>query len=110
MKIGYDYGIKNVGHLAIRILRIEKMIPFWGAELTSEINPLEVNRHHRIPFEEKNNFIGKEALLNRKKVGIGRRLVQIQLQNFDMENDSWPWGGEAIYRNGDSNLIMYSLL
>ena len=32
----------NVGHLAMRFLRIEKFIPFWGEELTSETTPFEV--------------------------------------------------------------------
>ena len=44
MKIGRDYGIKNVGHLAMRWLRIEKFIPFWGDELNGDITPHEVNR------------------------------------------------------------------
>ena len=42
MTVGQDYGIRNCGHLAMRFLRIEKMIPFWGEELTSETTPNEV--------------------------------------------------------------------
>ena len=41
-QVGKTYGIMNVGHLAMRFLRIEKFIPFWGEELTSETTPFEV--------------------------------------------------------------------
>ena len=30
MRIGVNYGIRNVGLLAMRVLRIERFIPFWG--------------------------------------------------------------------------------
>ena len=42
----------------MRFLRIEKMIPFWGEELTSETTPNEVNRAFKVKFD-KNHFIGK---------------------------------------------------
>ncbi len=57
-QVGQDYGIRNVGHLAMRFLRIEKMIPFWGEELTSETTPNEVNRAFKVKFDKK-HFIGK---------------------------------------------------
>ena len=44
MTVGEDFGIKNVGHLALRCLRIEKFIPFWGEELTGETTPHEVRK------------------------------------------------------------------
>ena len=48
-----DYGIKNVGHLALRCLRIEKFIPFWGEELTGDTSPTEVNRAYKVKFDKK---------------------------------------------------------
>ena len=53
-----DYGIKNVGHFALRCLRIEKFIPFWGEEITGNTTPNEVNRAYKVKFD-KQNFIGK---------------------------------------------------
>ena len=43
MRIGANYGIRNVGLLAMRFLRIERFIPFWGDELNADSNPFEVN-------------------------------------------------------------------
>ena len=56
-----DYGIKNVGHFALRCLRIEKFIPFWGEEITGDTTPNEVNRAYKVKFD-KQYFIGKHQL------------------------------------------------
>ena len=45
-------------------------------------------------------FIGKQALLKQMKEGVRRRFVQLLVDEHDMEKDTWPQGGEAIYRNG----------
>ena len=29
-----------------------------------------------------------------------KRFVHFQLENYDVNLDLWPWGGEPIYRNG----------
>ena len=98
MSVGRDYGIRNVGQLAMRFLRIEKFIPFWAEELTSETTPLEVNRSYKVKFD-KESFIGKDNLQKQKEEGLFKRLVQFQLVDFDKDNDIWPWGGESVYRN-----------
>jgi len=100
MKVGRDYGIRNVGQLAMRFLRIEKFIPFWAEELTSATTPNEVNRTFKVKFD-KESFIGKDALLKQKNEGVFKRLVQFHFEDFDKDADIWPWGGEAIYRDGE---------
>merc|ERR1719427_146203 len=100
MKVGRDYGIRNVGHMAMRFLRIEKFIPFWAEELTSVTTPNEVNRTYKVKFD-KEYFIGKDALLKQKEEGVFKRLVQFHLEDFDKDEDIWPWGGEAVYRDGE---------
>ena len=57
MRYNLDYGIKNVGHFALRCLRIEKFIPFWGEEITGDTTPNEVNRAYKVKFD-KQYFIG----------------------------------------------------
>merc|ERR1719309_1324338 len=99
MKVGRDYGIRNVGHLAMRFLRIEKFIPFWGDELNGDITPHEVNRTFKVNFD-KERFIGKDALVKQKGAGVFKRLVQFHLDDFDHHKDVWPWAGESVYRNG----------
>lgn len=75
------------------------MSPFWGEELTAETTPLEVNRSFKVSLEK--DFIGKDALVEQKLKGVTKRLVHLYLHNFDHDVENWPWGGEAIFRNGE---------
>ncbi|KAJ8303481.1 hypothetical protein KUTeg_019877 [Tegillarca granosa] len=99
MKAGKDYGISNAGYYALRMLRIEKFFAFWGQDLTTDTTPLECGREFRVKFD-KGDFIGREALLKEKEEGINQRFVQFFLNDFDVDADVWPWGGEPVYRNG----------
>ncbi|MCL4117228.1 UNVERIFIED_CONTAM: hypothetical protein GTU68_045103, partial [Idotea baltica] len=98
MKVGHDYGVKNVGMMTLRSLRVEKFIPFWAEEIDSFTTPYEVGRGYRVKLD-KDYFLGKFALMQEAKKGSKRRLVHFQLEDdFDAEGDLWPWGGEPIYR------------
>lgn len=99
MKIGHDYGIRNVGMLTMRTLRVEKFIPFWAEELDSTTTPYEVGRGYKVKLN-KEYFIGKFALMRQSTQGVKKRLVHFVLEDtFDADVDIWPWGGEPIYRN-----------
>ncbi|XP_076057029.1 pyruvate dehydrogenase phosphatase regulatory subunit, mitochondrial-like isoform X2 [Oratosquilla oratoria] len=101
MKMGHDYGIRNVGMITMRFLRVEKFIPFWAEELDSNTTPFEVGRGYKVKLN-KDYFIGKAALMKQYNTGIQRRLVHFTLDDaFDFETDIWPWGGEPIYRNNE---------
>ena len=100
MRVGANYGIRNVGLLAMRFLRIERFIPFWGDELNADSNPFETGRGGKVMLH-KNDFIGREAILRIKDQGVVKRLAQFHLLNFDKDKDLWPGGGEALYRNGE---------
>ena len=95
MSIGYDYGIKNVGHLAMRHHRIEKFIPFWGEELTAETTPLETGKMSKVKMD-KPSFIGKKALKEQMGRGITQKLVQFQCTSFQVEKDMYPWRGKNV--------------
>lgn len=49
---------------------------------------------------QKGGFIGYAALVAQRQHGIKKKLVQFLLENHDLEEDVWPWGGEPILRNG----------
>lgn len=51
-------------------------------------------------YFKKPNFIGKDELLKLKNKGISRQLVQFKVRNFDSDTNTWPIGGEPVYRNG----------
>ena len=50
MKIGQNYGISNVGNLAVKQLRVEKFFAFWGLDLTTHTTPMECGRDFRVKF------------------------------------------------------------
>ncbi|KAK6174464.1 hypothetical protein SNE40_017735 [Patella caerulea] len=99
MNAGKDYGIRNAGYYAIRHLRIEKSFAYWGLDLDAHTTPLECGREFRVKFDGK-DFIGKDALIKQRKEGVSQKFVQFMLENFDVDNDVWPWGEEPIFRNG----------
>ncbi len=38
--------------------------------------------------------------MEQKELGIKKKFVQFLLDDFDVNSDLWPWGGEPVYRNG----------
>ncbi|KAG8225026.1 hypothetical protein J437_LFUL000003 [Ladona fulva] len=100
MKVGTDYGARDVGYFTLRFLRIEKFIPFWAEELDCVTTPYEVGRGYKVKLDKEEYFIGKYALQKQKETGVRRRLMLFALDEFDADNEVWPWGGEPIYRNG----------
>ncbi|ETN67554.1 nad dehydrogenase [Anopheles darlingi] len=106
MTVGRDYGVRDVGTLTQRFLRIDRFIPFWGDELTSMTTPFEAGVFYSVRLDisqlkKKENFIGRQALEAQKRDGIQKRLVLFHVEDIDIEKDVWPWGGEPLYRNGE---------
>ena len=76
-------------------LRVEKAYRAWGHELSPDNTPFEAGLSFAIDFD-KGDFIGRDALLERKKEALKRRVVMFVLE------DAEPilWGGELILRDG----------
>lgn len=51
MKVGKDYGIRDVGYYVFRELRIEKFYVYWGLDLIIYMIFLESGREFRVNFE-----------------------------------------------------------
>ena len=58
----------------------------------------ECGREFRVKLENK-DFIGKMALMQLREQRLKRRFCQLLLEDHDLYQDPWPWGGEPIYRN-----------
>ncbi|KAL4119079.1 hypothetical protein QTP88_011944 [Uroleucon formosanum] len=99
ISVGFDYGIRDVGSLTQRFMRIEKFIPFWAEDLTRDTTPFEAGCNHVVKLD-KEYFIGKFALQRQKDQGITKKLVMFILDDLDPDKDIWSWGLEPIYRNG----------
>nr|XP_006820414.1 PREDICTED: pyruvate dehydrogenase phosphatase regulatory subunit, mitochondrial-like [Saccoglossus kowalevskii] len=108
MDVGKDFGIRNVGYYALRYLRIEKFFAFMGQDFNSTHTPFEIGREFKVDFKA-SNFIGKTELSKKKNEGVKRRLAMFLLDDHDRDKDLWPWGGEAIYRNGQMTGLTTSI-
>ncbi|RDY23775.1 aminomethyl-transferring glycine dehydrogenase subunit GcvPA [Romboutsia maritimum] len=70
--------IKPIGLGARDTLRFEASLPLYGNEISDKISPLEGGISCFVKLE-KENFIGKEALLKQKEDGIKRKLVGFEM-------------------------------
>jgi len=89
-------GLVPVGLGARDTLRFEACLPLYGHELTSKVTPLEAGLEYFVAWQ-KDDFIGKTALLKQKEVGIFRKLV-----GFTMIERGIPRAGYPLIKNGES--------
>ena len=51
MEVGKDYGVRDVGVLTQRFMRIERFIPFWAEELTPFVTPYEAGSGYSVKLD-----------------------------------------------------------
>ncbi|OEU81895.1 MAG: hypothetical protein BA873_02285 [Desulfobulbaceae bacterium C00003063] len=94
MDAGKDFDITPIGYKALDGLRIEKGFLYWSGDISPEDNPLEAGLGFCVDFN-KDNFIGKEALLRIKSDGLKTKLCGLTL-----DGGHCLFGGESLYNNG----------
>ena len=92
---GERFGLALVGLHAVDSLRLEKGYRHWGSDITPYDTPLEAGLSFAVGFN-KDDFIGKEALLKQKETGLKRKLVIFTLD----DPEPLIYHDEPIYRNG----------
>jgi len=78
LNIGIEDGIKPAGLGSRDTLRFEACLPLYGNELSQDITPLEAGLGFFVKLQ-KQNFIGKDALLKQKQEGLKRKLVGFEM-------------------------------
>ncbi len=73
-----DAGALPCGLGARDVLRLEARLPLYGHELSDSITPLEAGLSMFVKLE-KDDFVGKEALIKQKEAGIPRRLYGLEM-------------------------------
>jgi len=98
---GGPFGLRHIGMHAMNSLRIEKAYRHWGHDITDEDTPLEAGLGFAVALKKTNSFIGQESLIEQKKTGVKKRLVQFAL------SDSEPllYHNEPIWR--DDEIVGY---
>lgn len=90
MKAGRPFNIGLCGPSSIR--RMEACLLSYGADITLETNPYEVNLGWLVDLDQPANFIGKQSLTRIHGEGVTRRLVGVELDGEPLPtpNES-PW-------------------
>ncbi len=92
---GKKIGLRLVGMQAVNSLRLETGYRHWESDITPDDTPYEAGLGFGVKLD-KDDFIGKTALLKQKEEGIKRKLVMFTLQDPNI----MLYGSEPIYRDG----------
>lgn len=69
-------------------LRLEAKLPLYGHEINKDITPLEANLHHFVDLE-KDDFIGKDAMVFQREQGIPRTLRGIKMLDKGVPRENY---------------------
>ena len=75
---GRQHGLVAAGYRAIDTLRLEKGYRYWSGEITPDYTPYEAGLGFAVRLN-KENFIGREALLKQKSEGLKQKLCCLTL-------------------------------
>ncbi len=96
VQAGGEFGLMHAGYHALESLRLEKAYRSWGHDICNVDTPLEAGLRFAVAFDKGVDFIGKDALLRQREVGLKKRMAVFVLE------DPGPLlhGDEPIYRDG----------
>jgi len=97
MTAGKPFGIRPIGLGARDTLRLEMGFRLYGNDIDHTTNPLEAGLGW-ITKLDKGDFVGRDALLDIKRRGIGRKLVGFVIE----EQKAFPRHGFEIRINGST--------
>lgn len=95
LEAGEERGIKPCGLGARDTLRLEAGMCLYGNDINEDTTPLEANLTFVVSFE-KDNFIGKDFLLEQKKEGLKRVRVGLRMSRRGI-----PRHGYKIFLDGE---------
>ena len=91
MGAGEVHGIANFGLYAMNAMRMEKGYKGWGAELTTEMTPVEAGLERFVKLDKQ--FIGADVVKAHQASDAGIRLVYCTVDAADAD----PMGNEPVF-------------
>ncbi|HVN85579.1 MAG TPA: glycine cleavage system aminomethyltransferase GcvT [Candidatus Binatia bacterium] len=89
LEVGAKDGLVPCGLGARDTLRLERCLPLYGHELTTETTPLEAGLGWVVRLN-KGEFIGGDALREQKRRGLARKLVGFELTEAGIPRQGYP--------------------
>jgi aminomethyltransferase len=83
------WGGKPVGLGARDTLRLESRLSLYGNDLDDQTTPLEAGLGWVVKFDA-GDFIGREALLRQREIGVTRRLVGFVMRGRGIARHGYP--------------------
>ena len=89
---GETHGVVPVGLAARDTLRLESGYSLYGHELSEAINPLEAGLGWitALDAEHKGDFLGKQALLDIRDAGVGRKMTGVVMDELAIPREGCP--------------------
>jgi 4-methylaminobutanoate oxidase (formaldehyde-forming) len=108
---GESFGLVHAGYHALNSLRMEKAYRHWSHDITDEDTPVEAGLEFAVRFGKDGGFIGRDALLEQKEVGVSRRLVQFRLADPEplLYHNEPIWRGNELVGHITSGAYGHSL-
>ena len=97
VQAGAEFDVGHFGSYAMNSMRIEKAFKAWGAELTTEITPVEADIMRFVKLDHE--FIGRDKVVERQKGSIDLQCVYCSVETTDAD----CLGNEPVY---DGNKII----
>ena len=76
---GRSFGLRLAGLFCQDALRMEKGFKHWGHDIGPDDTPLEAGLGFAVAWDKPDGFIGREALIERRRAGPRRRLLVFTL-------------------------------
>ncbi len=89
LRIGVEYGLKAAGLAARNTLRLEMKYSLYGRDINEQTTPLEAGLSWIVKLD-KEQFAGKDALLEQKRLGLKRKLVGFAMVGRGIARDGYP--------------------
>ena len=96
MQAGKEFNMEVGGYKVLDSLRLEKGYRYYTTDVTQLETPFEGGLGFCVHFD-KGDFIGREAVLEKKQKGFATKLCTLVL---DGEDFTQIYGGEAVYHEG----------
>jgi dimethylglycine dehydrogenase len=96
---GKDLGLRPFGMRAMMSLRLDKSFGSWMREFKPDYTPLETGLDRFVDYNKASDFIGKQAALAEKEVGVARKLCTFIVDAKDADVNAYEpiWhGGEVV--------------
>ncbi len=93
---GKEYNIMPIGLGARDTLRLEAAMSLYGNDLTEDTSPVEAGLVWSIDKDKKQNYIGKNVILNQLQNGVKKKLIAFKMIDRAIARHEYP-----IYSNNE---------